>query len=125
MNDKEIATYPTQIKAYVDDGFDFIIEKPEDANQFVGVWNYETMEFIMDKSSFALAREIAHKYISLVDTTDNIKQPNENTMFNQDYNNTQNYFNLGCDFRILTSSFKDIEVYPLSMPISVRIDENV
>ncbi|WP_258864901.1 DUF6402 family protein [Helicobacter sp. MIT 14-3879] len=55
-----------EIKAYVDDGFDFIIEKPEDANQFVGVWNYETMEFIMDKSSFALAREIAHKYISFI-----------------------------------------------------------
>ncbi|WP_256325540.1 MULTISPECIES: hypothetical protein [unclassified Helicobacter] len=38
------------------------------------------------------------------------------------YQNTQTYFNLGCDFRILTPTFKDIEVYPSSMPINVRID---
>ena len=111
-----------EIKAYIFDGFDFIIEKPEDANQFVGAWNYEKMEFIVSDSSFAMMREKAHKYISSVDIADNIKQKNYNTMFNQDYQNTQNFFNLGCDFRILTSTFKDIEVYPLSMPISVRVD---
>ena len=39
---------------------------------------------------------------------------------NLDHQNTT-YFNLGLDFRILTSAFKDIEVYPLAMPISIRI----
>lgn len=34
----------------------------------------------------------------------------------------QIYFNLGLDFRILTSTFKNIEVFPLSMPIQIGID---
>ena len=55
-------------------------------------------------------------------TMENIKQTNEYKMFNQDYQNTQKYFNLGCNFRILTSTFKDIEVHPLSMPISIKVD---
>ena len=55
-------------------------------------------------------------------TIENIKQTNEYKMFNQNYQNTQKYFNLGCNFRILTSAFKDIEVHPLSMPISIKVD---
>lgn len=43
-------------------------------------------------------------------------------MRNHDYQNTQKNFNLGCDSRILTSTFKDIEVHSLSMPISVRVE---
>lgn len=43
-------------------------------------------------------------------------------MRNLDYQNTQTYFNLGCDFRILTSTFKDIQVYSLAMPIQIGID---
>ncbi len=35
---------------------------------------------------------------------------------------TQKHFNLGCDFRNLTSTFKDIEVYSFSMPISIKVD---
>ena len=42
-------------------------------------------------------------------------------MQNLDYQNTQTSFNLGLDFRILTSTFKDMQVYPLAMPISIRI----
>ncbi len=34
----------------------------------------------------------------------------------------QIYFNLGLDFRILTSTFKNIEVYPLSMPIQIKLN---
>lgn len=56
-------------------------------------------------------------------TKENIKQTNEYKMFNQNYQNTQKYFNLGCNFRILTSTFKDIEVHPLSMPITLRISK--
>ena len=107
----------TEIKAYIFDGFDFI-GTPE---QFVGAWDYEKMEFIVKDSSFALIREKAHKYILSIDITDNIKQTNKNTLFNQDYQNTQTHFNLGLDFRIVTPTFKSIEVYPLSMPISIRI----
>lgn len=78
-------------------------------------------DLLIMKNSYS-TREKVCNYISSVDIADNIKQKNHNTMFNQDYQNTQNYFNLGCDFRILTPAFKDIEVYPLSMPISVRVD---
>lgn len=35
---------------------------------------------------------------------------------------TQKHFNLGCDFRNLTSTFKDIEVCSFSMPISIKVD---
>ncbi|WP_233715840.1 hypothetical protein [Helicobacter trogontum] len=43
-------------------------------------------------------------------------------MRNLDYQNTQTHFNLGLDFRILTSTFKDIEVFPLSMPIQIKVN---
>lgn len=46
MNENEIAIYPRQIKAYVDDSFDFG-DKPM---QFVGAWNYAKMEFIVGGS---------------------------------------------------------------------------
>ena len=56
-------------------------------------------------------------------TIENIKQTNEYKMLNHDYQNTQKYFNLGCNFKILTPTFKDIEVHPLSMPITLRINK--
>ena len=34
----------------------------------------------------------------------------------------QTYFNLGLDFRIVTPTFKDIQAYPLSMPINIKVD---
>ncbi|WP_267891788.1 hypothetical protein [Helicobacter cinaedi] len=43
-------------------------------------------------------------------------------MQKQDYQNTQTCFHLGLDFRILTSTFKNIEVYPLSMPIQIKMN---
>ena len=78
------------------------------------------MEFIVGYSSWVIFKEVTS--LDKILSTSNVKQSNETTMFNQDYQNTQNYFNLGCDFRILTSTFKDIAVYPFSMPISVRVD---
>lgn len=98
----------TEIKAYIFDGFDFI-GTPE---QFVGAWNYENVEF---REYYSVAK-------NFVDNNSAVKEMNNNIMRNFDYQNTQNFFNLGCDFRILTATFKDIEVYPLSMPISVRVD---
>ena len=103
-----------EIKAYIFDGFDFI-GTPE---QFVGVWDYEKMEFKIAKSSRKVLRE--QSGTTSIVAIENIKQSNEYKMFNQNYQNTQKYFNLGCNFRILTSAFKDIEVHPLSMPISIR-----
>ncbi len=35
---------------------------------------------------------------------------------------TQKHFNLGCDFRNLTPTFKNIEVCSFSMPISIKVD---
>lgn len=72
------------------------------------------------KTSY-FTREKARNHISSVDIADNIKQK-YNMMFNLDYQNTQKSFNLGLDFRILTSTFKDIEVFPLSIPIQIGID---
>lgn len=43
-------------------------------------------------------------------------------MRNLDYQNTQKYCNLGLDFRIVTPTFKDIQAYPLSMPINIKVD---
>lgn len=106
----------TEIKAYIFDGFDFI-GTPE---QFVGAWDYEKMEFIAGGSSWIAFKEITN--LDKIFSTSNVKQSNETTIFNQDYQNTQKYFNLGLDFRILTSAFKDIEVFPLSMPIQIRIN---
>ena len=44
------------------------------------------------------------------------------SIYNHDYQNTQKYFNLGLDFRIVTPTFKDIQAYPLSMPINIKVD---
>lgn len=77
-------------------------------------------DLLIMKTSY-FTREKAHNHISSVDIADNIKQK-YNMMFNLDYQNTQKNFNLGLDFRILTSTFKDIEVLPLSMPIQIGID---
>lgn len=41
---------------------------------------------------------------------------------NHDYQNTQKYCNLGLDFRIVTPTFKSIKVYPLSMPIQIKLN---
>lgn len=106
----------TEIKAYIFDGFDFI-GTPE---QFVGAWDYEKMEFIAGGSSWIAFKEITN--LDKIFSTSNVKQSNETTIFNQDYQNTQTHFNLGLDFRILTSTFKDIEIFPLSMPIQIKIN---
>ena len=56
--------------------------------QFVGAWNYETMEF--------------REYYSVIK-----KIINDNSiMRNLDYQNTQNYFNLGCDFIVTSKTLR-------------------
>ncbi|KPH51564.1 hypothetical protein HPU229336_00170 [Helicobacter pullorum] len=114
--DNAIDIQITEIKAYIFDGFDFI-GTPE---QFVGAWNYDKMEFIAGGSSWIAFKEITN--LDKIFSTSNVKQSNKTTIFNQDYQNTQTHFNLGLDFRILTSTFKDIEVFPLSMPIQIKVN---
>ncbi|EEQ62573.1 hypothetical protein HPMG_00030 [Helicobacter pullorum MIT 98-5489] len=114
--DNAIDIQITEIKAYIFDGFDFI----GTSGQFVGAWNYEKMEFKVFNSTRKMFREVtgSTKVISI----GNVKEANENIMFNQDYQNTQKYFNLGLDFRIVTPTFKSIKVYPLSMPIQIKLN---
>lgn len=112
----EINIQILEIKAYIFDGFDFI-GTPE---QFVGIWDYEKMEFIVGNSVWISLKKITN--LDKIVSTNSIKQPNKNTIYNQDYQDAQMHFNLGCNFRILTPSFKNIKVYPLSMPISIRLD---
>ena len=121
--DNAIDIQITEIKAYIFDGFDFI-GTPE---QFVGAWDYEKMEFIVGgsiwqgyvKDNFV---DIVNK-LPFVDIDKNsAKDLKEAIMRNLDYQNTQKYFNLGLNFRIVTPTFKDIQVYPLAMPIQVGID---
>lgn len=38
------------------------------------------------------------------------EKTNKNTMFNHDYQNTQKYFNLGCDFLVTSPTFKNIKI---------------
>lgn len=114
--DNKIDIQILEIKAYIFDGFDFI----GTPKQFVGAWNYEEMSFIVGDSAWTSFKEVTS--LDKILPTDNIKQANKNVMFNQDYQNTQTLFHLGCNFRILTSTFKDIEVYSLSMPISIKVD---
>lgn len=44
-------------------------------------------------------------------------------MMFKDYQNTQSWFKLDYNFKILTPTFKDIEMHPLSMPITLRISK--
>ena len=123
ISDKEIAIYPTQIKAYIDDSFDF----RDQPMQFVGAWDYEKMEFIADSSIWQgyfkdNAVDMANKLPFVNLERNGAKDLKEVIMRNQDYQNTQMYFNLGLDFRIVTPTFKNIQVYPLSMPIQIGID---
>ena len=43
-------------------------------------------------------------------TIENIKQTNEYKMFNQNYQNTQKYFNLGLDFIVTSKNFKNLKI---------------
>ena len=121
--DNAIDIQITEIKAYIFDGFDFI----GTSGQFVGAWDYEKMEFIADSSIWQgyfkdNAVDMANKLPFVNLERNGAKDLKEVIMRNQDYQNTQMYFNLGLDFRIVTPTFKNIQVYPLSMPIQIGID---
>lgn len=118
INEKEIAIYPTQIKAYIDDSFDF----RDNPNQTVGVWNYENIEF-----DSATSAAMALKYwwnkeankkeqiqLALKYQQNRANNLNRGAMYyhlyNLDYQQTQKYFNLGLDFLVTSSTFKNIKI---------------
>ena len=83
--------------------------------QFVGAWNYETMEFIVRSSIWQ--GYIEDKFVSKANELPFVKKDKNTSkdskkmiMRNLDYQNTQNYFNLGCDFIVTSKTFKDIEI---------------
>lgn len=118
INEKEIAIYPTQIKAYIDDSFDF----RDNPNQTVGVWNYENIEF-----DSATSAAMALKYwwnkeankkeqiqLALKYQQNRANNLNRGAMYyhlyNLDYQQTQKYFNLGLDFLVTSPTFKNIKI---------------
>lgn len=145
INEKEIAIYPTQIKAYIDDSFDFRDQDHtfnddgsiKELGQPVGAWDYNEMKFDKDVSESQM-NKYAEKS-GIISTTnagaalflksainiekyENYKRQNIYPIYNHDYQQTQKNFNLGLDFRIVTPTFKDIQAYPLSMPINIKVD---
>ena len=111
INEKEIAIYPTQIKAYIDDSFDF----RDQPMQFVGAWDYENVEFkekVSIKEGYIKDGIVNNlNAIPLVKIDKNIsKDFKEVIMRNLDYQNTQKYFNLGLDFLVMSLTFKNIVV---------------
>ena len=143
--EKEISIYPTQIKAYIDDSFDFRDQDHtfnddgsiKELGQPVGAWDYNEMKFDKDVSESQM-NKYAEKS-GIISTTnagaalflksainiekyENYKRQNIYPIYNHDYQQTQKNFNLGLDFRIVTPTFKDIQAYPLSMPINIKVD---
>ena len=111
INEKEIAIYPTQIKAYIDDSFDF----RDQPMQFVGAWDYEKISFLTKTSEYQRiiydnAVDIVNKLPFVERDKNTSKDFKEVIMRNQDYQNTQKYFNLGCDFLVTSPTFKNIKI---------------
>lgn len=111
INEKEIAIYPTQIKAYIDDSFDF----RDQPMQFVGAWDYEKISFLTKTSEYQRiiydnAVDVVNKLPFVERDKNTSKDFKEVIMRNQDYQNTQKYFNLGCDFLVTSPTFKNIKI---------------
>ncbi|EFR47734.1 hypothetical protein HCCG_02283 [Helicobacter cinaedi CCUG 18818 = ATCC BAA-847] len=137
MNENEIAIYPRQIKAYVDDSFDFRDQNHifndngsiKELGQPVGAWDYKEVRFDRDVSeqqmnkyaeksgTFSANNVGAFFFLSLRTNTAitkkeylDYKQINIYPIYNQDYQQTQTYFHIGCDFLVTSKTFKDIVV---------------
>ncbi|PZT47582.1 hypothetical protein B6S12_08440 [Helicobacter valdiviensis] len=124
MNEKEIAIYPTQIKAYVDDSFDFRDQNHifnedgsiKELGQPVGAWDYNEVKFDRDVSEsqlwhyFALQKDFIPDIIGL--EYDEIPANKQNKIYpnyNHEYQLTQKHFNLGLDFFLYSSTFLDMD----------------
>lgn len=117
-HEDKITIYPTQIKAYVDDSFDF----RDSPNQTIEVWNYENIEF---DSATSAAMVLKYWWNREANEEERVKlalkyQQNRHNnlnrgaryyhLYNLDYQNTQSHFNLGLDFIITSPIFKNIKI---------------
>ena len=98
INEKEIAIYPTQIKAYIDDSFDF----RDQPMQFVGAWDYENVEFDLFYSV------IQYRQSRIFGGKSSSPAPFLFFLYNSDFKKSQDCFNLGLDFFLYSSAFLDI-----------------
>ena len=137
INEKEIAIYPTQIKAYIDDSFDFSDQDHtfnddgsiKELGQPVGAWDYNEMKFDKDVSESqmnkyaeksgiisatnvgaAIAFGLKLNFAITQEKYESYKNKNIYPIYNHDYQNTQKNFNLGCDFLVTSKDFKNIKV---------------
>lgn len=125
LNESKIAIYPTQIKAYIDDSFDFRDQDHTfnddgsiaELGQPVGAWDYNEMRFDRDVSEYQLRHYLAQQKNILSNVIglqkeeiETKKQNNTYPIYNHDYQQTQKNFNLGCDFLVTSKGFKDIAI---------------
>lgn len=137
LNENEIAIYPRQIKAYVDDSFDFRDQDHsfnqdgsiKELGQPVGAWDYNEVRFDITTSLSQMSKYTEKEDISTftaigamvatwckgttpinIEEYKNYKKQNIYPNYNHEYQQTQKYFNLGCDFLVTNPTFKNIEI---------------
>ena len=133
INEKEIAIYPTQIKAYIDDSFDFRDQDHtfnddgsiKELGQPVGAWDYNKMKFDKDVSESQMNKyaeksgiisatnagaALFLKSAINIEKYEDYKSSNMYPIYNHDYQQTQKNFNLGLDFLVTSPTFKDIKI---------------
>ncbi|WP_300706736.1 DUF6402 family protein [Helicobacter sp. UBA3407] len=137
LNESKIAIYPTQIKAYIDDSFDFRDQDHTfnddgsiaELGQPVGAWDYNEMKFDKDVSESqmnkyaeksgiisatnvgaAIAFGLKLNFAITQEKYESYKNKNIYPIYNHDYQNAQTHFNLGCDFLATSKDFKNIVV---------------
>ena len=134
ISENKITIYPIQIKAYIDDSFDFSDQDhtfDDNGNiaefgQPVGAWNYNELKFDeyvsesqmsryikTTKGSFSQENVVALFFLKSAITIDNYSQKrmeNIYPIYNHDYQNTQKYFNLGLNYILASKDFKNIKV---------------
>ncbi|EKM9865217.1 hypothetical protein PWA69_001461 [Campylobacter coli] len=133
INEKEIAIYPTQIKAYIDDSFDFRDQDHtfnddgsiKELGQPVGAWDYNEMKFDKDVSESQMNKyaeksgiisatnagaALFLKSAINIEKYENYKRQNIYPIYNYDYQQTQKNFNLGLDFLVTSPTFKNITI---------------
>lgn len=133
INEKEIAIYPTQIKAYIDDSFDFRDQDHtfnddgsiRELGQPVGAWDYNEMKFDKDVSESQMNKyaeksgiisatnagaALFLKSAINIEKYEDYKSSNMYPIYNHDYQQTQKNFNLGLDFIVTSKSFRNLKI---------------
>lgn len=133
INEKEIAIYPTQIKAYIDDSFDFRDQDHtfnddgsiRELGQPVGAWDYNEMKFDKDVSESQMNKyaeksgiisatnagaALFLKSAINIEKYEDYKSSNMYPIYNHDYQQTQKNFNLGLDFIVTSKNFRNLKI---------------